>query len=899
LAVKFLGSVKRSLGQLPVLPDWFQHEGEIRLVHQIFACLAFLAILLTSCCTSAWAEAPAKNVLLLFSGRFNAPLSIAVDEAVRMTFQRSPSMKVELYAETLDVARFDPERYGPLLAAYLREKFADRKLDLIITSLPQAPRFLLKFRKELFPDSPIVFCLADESELADLTPAPNVTGVPIRIPWKETLDLALGVHPDTQHVVVIAGSDGLARVYLRQTQQLFRPYENRLAFTYLTDRTLPQLLKEVASLPPHTVIIYTTFAMDGAGQVYIDAEVSGIVAKAANAPVYGINKTFFGRGITGGDIIDNGAHATRAAEIGLRILAGEKPEAIIVGDIPSPPMFDARQLKRWKISERRLPAGSIVQFKDPSLWEQYRLLILTLGVCLLEALLILALLVHRRRRRLAEARLRESEQRFRKMADAAHMMVWMSGPDKGCTYFNQSWLNFTGRRMEQEVGDGWTEGVHPEDLERAVLTYSRMFDAREPFELEYRLRRFDGEYRWIIDVGTPLYQDDGRFCGYLGSCLDITERKRAEEERQLLAAVVESSHDAIYSLDPDDVITSWNPGAERLFGYTAAEVKGQPVWFLVPPEAREETSRALKRVRAGEPVSDFETVRRRKDGADIQVSIAGAPIRSSDGAIVGVATTVRDVTAHRHAEVEAERLRREIAHISRVTLMGELTASLAHELNQPLTAIMTNAHAGERYLAQAAPPLGELREILADVAADARRAGEVIHRLRSLLKKDAARFRPLDLNEVIREVVTLTRSDAIIRRQPIELALAPDLPPVVGDRVQLQQVLLNLVLNGMEAMAPRAPAERQLRIRTLREASAVRVGVQDEGPGIPPDKLEAVFDTFFTTKPNGMGMGLAISRSIVEAHGGRIWAENNPERGATFWFALPLPAAVPPPGAPA
>ena len=488
----------------------------------------------------------------------------------------------------------------------------------------------------------------------------------------------------------------------------------------------------------------------------------------------------------------------------------------------------------------------------------------------------------------SELALRESEQRFRRMADASHMMVWMSGLGKGCTYFNQSWLDFTGRRMEQEAGDGWTEGVHPEDLERAVQTYSRMFDARKPFELEYRLRRFDGEYRWIFDVGTPLYEDDGRFCGYLGSCLDITDRKRAEGERQLLAAVVESSHDAIYSLDPDDAITSWNPGAERLFGYTAAEVKGQPVWFLVPPESREETSRALKKVRDGEPVSDFETVCRGKDGADIQVWIAGAPIRSGDGAIVGVAMTTRDITAQRRADLEAERLRRELAHISRVTMLGELTASLAHELNQPLTAIVSNAYAGERYLAGPAPPLEELREILADVAADAQRAGEVIHRLRSLLKKDTTRFLPLDLNALIQEVVALTQTDALIRHQPIALGLAPELPPVRGDRVQLQQVLLNLVLNGMEAMEPQPAAARQLGIQTLHAGAAVRVGVVDQGPGIPPDRLETVFDTFFTTKAHGMGMGLAISRSIVEAHGGRIWAENNPERGATFWFSLPV-----------
>jgi len=273
-------------------------------------------------------------------------------------------------------------------------------------------------------------------------------------------------------------------------------------------------------------------------------------------------------------------------------------------------------------------------------------------------------------------------------------------------------------------------------------------------------------------------------------------------------------------------------------------------------------------------------------------SVSILPLLRPEG---GAVIYRQDITAEQRSRLEAERLRRDLTHVGRVTTMGEMAAALAHELNQPLTAILSNAHAGERYLTQAAPPLGEIREILQDVAGDARRAAEVIQRLRSLLRKEETRFLPLDVNQVIREIAAFVHTDAILRKLIIDLNLAPDLPPVRGDRVQLQQVLLNLVLNGMEAMAQQAGG-RRIVVETARAAEAVAVSVRDQGPGIPGDKLSRIFETFYTTKRDGMGMGLAISRSIVEAHGGQLWAENNPDRGATFAFTLP---ACPPDSPPA
>jgi two-component system sensor kinase FixL len=224
--------------------------------------------------------------------------------------------------------------------------------------------------------------------------------------------------------------------------------------------------------------------------------------------------------------------------------------------------------------------------------------------------------------------------------------------------------------------------------------------------------------------------------------------------------------------------------------------------------------------------------------------------------------------------------------------MGQLTASLAHELIQPLTAIVSNAQAGERYLAADAAAVADVRELLADVTADAKRAGEVIRRIRSLLQKTAFEFVPLDLDAVIREVAMLARTDAIIRKATIALEIDPDLPSVRGDRVQLQQVFLNLILNGLEAMEGTPVARRTLVIRATRRANGpILAGVSDAGTGIGADQLGRVFTPFFTSKSTGLGMGLAITKSIVEAHGGTIWAENNqPGSGATLWFTLPVRA---------
>lgn len=369
------------------------------------------------------------------------------------------------------------------------------------------------------------------------------------------------------------------------------------------------------------------------------------------------------------------------------------------------------------------------------------------------------------KRRRVEEKLRESESRFRSVADTAPVMIWMSDTDKLCCFFNQGWLQFTGRTLEQESGNGWVQGVHPEDVGRCQKIYSTSFDARESFTMEYRLRKKDGSYGWVLDTGTPRFGADHVFLGYIGSCIDISDRKASE--------------------------------------------------------------------------------------------------------------------------LEAQHHRAELAHLSRVALMGEMAASLAHEVNQPLAGITTNAAAGRRLIDAKRVTFADLRELLDDIHADGCRASDVVKGIRSMVKKDEPTRQKTNLNDVVTSVVKIVHSDAVLHSCEVQTSLAANLPPIDGDPVQLKQVLLNLVINGFDAMNETPVRDRKVLITTASNGNgAVKVDVRDHGTGIPESARERLFAPFFTTKAEGLGMGLAIVRSIIESHDGTIEAENATDGGALFHITL-------------
>jgi C4-dicarboxylate-specific signal transduction histidine kinase len=250
---------------------------------------------------------------------------------------------------------------------------------------------------------------------------------------------------------------------------------------------------------------------------------------------------------------------------------------------------------------------------------------------------------------------------------------------------------------------------------------------------------------------------------------------------------------------------------------------------------------------------------------------------------------IMDVSAAKRAEQELRQAQAELAHVSRVTALGELTASIAHEVSQPIAGVVSNAEAASRWLAAEPPNLDKVREVLGQIVNDGMRAGDVIHRIRALIKKAPPRMARVDVNEAVRDIATLARSELLGHGVSLQTQLATGLPLIEGDRIQLQQVILNLTLNAVEAMSSVDEGAREMRISTAREASnGVLVTVRDSGPGLDPQSVDRLFEAFYTTKPDGLGMGLAICRSIIEAHGGRLWATANEPRGAMFQFTLPL-----------
>jgi PAS domain S-box-containing protein len=496
-------------------------------------------------------------------------------------------------------------------------------------------------------------------------------------------------------------------------------------------------------------------------------------------------------------------------------------------------------------------------------------------------------------RKIAEEELREAKQRMELAATAAELGMWTWEIER-----NEIWITDKGRALfgfapaEKLDFDRLRSRIHPEDREAVQKAVENSLRTGAEYRSEYRLALPNGQIRWMTGRGQVEFNGEGQPVRMRGASLDITKRKKAEEQFRL---AVEAAPNAMIMVDAEGRITLVNEQTKAVFGYTREELIGHPIETLVPERFRSQHARDrqgyIDDAHARPMGADRELFGRRKDGSEVPVEIGLNPIHTPEGLFV--LASIIDISERKRAELESARQRNEMAHLSRVTTLGELSGSIVHELNLPLSAILSNAQAAQRALANGGADLSEMQEILTEIVSEDQRATEVIQHLRQWLKKGEVQQRSLRINEVVEDVLKLIRSDLINQKVTVNTELAQNLPTVTGDRVQLQQVLLNLVVNACDAMASCNDAERRLLIRTgiKNGSSEALISISDQGGSIPEEQLEQIFEPFFTTKTKGMGLGLSVCRTIINAHRGKLWATNNPDGGATLYLSLPTGAS--------
>jgi PAS domain S-box-containing protein len=489
-----------------------------------------------------------------------------------------------------------------------------------------------------------------------------------------------------------------------------------------------------------------------------------------------------------------------------------------------------------------------------------------------------------------QAELAEARRELQLTIDSIPAMVSTYRPDGTHSFVNQTWINYTGMTLQEAVSDRGKGLFHSDDPERAAWRAS--LASGEPLLTEAPIRGADGKYRWHSIRRVPLRDDNGDIVKWYSIGFNVEDRKRTESALQRSEAYsAEAQKLSLTGSIAWDLASGdhfWSDETYQIMGFDRTiRPSIDLIMERVHPDDRARFRHEVDRAAQGAQTHDYEHRLLMPDGKIKHLHVRARRVRYESGKeeIVGA---VMDITESMKSQAALDAAQTALAHASRVATLGEISASIAHEVNQPLAAIVANGQACLRFLRREAPDLDDVRGAVEWIVKDGNRAGEVIRRVRGLMKKADTEKVRLDINDVINEVAALLRRELTAQQVTLRLGLAAAMPAVVADRVQLQQVIINLVMNGVEAMQAVAGGPHALEVRSYEdEAHQVVVAVKDFGAGIAEETAERLFDAFFSTKPGGLGMGLSICRSIIEVHGGRLWSSANAGPGATFQFALP------------
>ncbi len=738
------------------------------------ALFVLLAWLLVGASSSAADSDNTKRVLVLYSFMYGIPgneladANDVVGQGIRSTFEEGTRDRVAFYSERMNVSGpLSEDRYFEQLRDVYTERYARTKIDLIIAVNYRALEFLNKHGEEIWSKTPVVFCGVEVGRREQLKQVTlPMTGVLQDAKIGKTVETLLEIHPDAEQIVAVVGTSEVATMLAERVRQACRKRFPRVECSVLIGLESATLLDRVANLPPRSVVLAINVRQDGSRNRY-PMNVIPLLSLASNAPVYGIFDVEVGHGVVGGYVNSFENQGVEAAKLGLRILRGETPE-----DIPLKEhsvhvnLFDWRQLQRWGISEDRLPHGSIVRFKEESIWDRYRWQIIGVaGFCVFQAAIIFLLVVNRVKYRRADLALRESEQQLRLITDSLPVLI----------------------------------------------------------------AQVDSRQRYVF--GNAEY--------------------------------------------------------EKWFGVSGEQLEGRLIREVIGEESYRQARSQIESALSGHQ-EVFEITLPVSGEGPRHLHVNLVPNINGSGDTLGYYVLASDITDLRRAEESLRQRREELARVTRIATMGELAASIAHEVNQPLCAIVSNAETAQRLIDAKPDDIEEVCDILKDIVADGNRSTKVVSRIRALIRKETPHRKPQDINQVIQEVLPLVSSDLAKRGVSIQLELAEGLPSVEIGPVELQQVIVNLIVNAAQSMEETPDSSRVVVIQSSADdEDGVMVAVRDDGVGLDEKQKELIFDAFFTTKPGGMGMGLSINRTIVESLAGRLWATGNADRGATFYFSLP------------